>query len=626
MRLTRAFIISVHDLLMALIALPIALFLRMGDDFLTHFSSHFLTVLILSFALLAFLCFHFHRMYEGMWRYASLGDLKAIIKSVTFAVLLFLLFIFLVYRGEEFPRSALIILWLVLIVLLGAPRFIYRSLKDSSHKETSAATAQPKKIPALLIGSSHEADLFLRALEINKNALFKIVGIISLTKRDVGASLHGIKVMGTLQDLKPLVQKLQKKGIKPQKAILTNDIISQIDLQKILPQMEQLGLNLARLPKSDQIKAGLKEKTEIQPIAIEDLLQRPQRSLDRTQVKDFIKGTTVLVTGAGGSIGSELVRQISDYAPQTLILFENSEYNLYAIDMEIRNRHPKLHLIPLLADVRDEKRIETIFKTYQPDFVFHAAALKHVPMVECNPVEGLYTNAIGSSQIAQACDKFNVKAMVMVSTDKAVNPTNVMGASKRLAEMYTQNLDRKSKTNFVTVRFGNVLGSSGSVIPLFQKQIAAGGPITITHKDMTRYFMTIKEAVELILQAAALRLHHKDKDKGGLFVLEMGSPVKISDLAKQMIHLTGLKPFEDIDIQYIGLRPGEKLYEELFYKDEPLLKTPVEGLCLANPRMVEEKTLFSGIKELKKACIEKDPKKVLKLVKSLVKDYHPEKA
>ncbi|HIJ63133.1 MAG TPA: polysaccharide biosynthesis protein, partial [Rhodospirillaceae bacterium] len=367
---------------------------------------------------------------------------------------------------------------------------------------------------------------------------------------------------------------------------------------------------------------------EVKPIAVEDLLGRPQTVLDRSAMRSLIEGRRVLVTGAGGSIGGELVRQIADCAPAALSLLELSEFALYTIDQEISESHPELPRRPLLADIRDDARIAQVMREERPELVFHAAALKHVPMVEANPLEGVRTNAIGTRVVADAARAHGVRLMVLISTDKAVNPSSVMGASKRAAESYCQalDLDGAAGTRFVTVRFGNVLGSTGSVVPLFQRQLAAGGPITVTHPEMTRYFMTIREAVELVLQTSALGFAHPDLYQGRIFVLDMGEPVKIVGLARQMIRLAGLRPDTDIKIRFTGLRPGEKLFEELFHGAEAPVPTNLEGILLAAARAGDLAAIGGTLDALDQACRGLDLPAALASLARLVPEYQTAEA
>ena len=440
--------------------------------------------------------------------------------------------------------------------------------------------------------------------------------------------MHGVDVLATVDRLEEILGKLanSKRGL-PRRLVLTGDALRHEDITKWVEIAEQRGITLARLPKLNDLREGLADPLQIRPVAIEDLLGRPQARLDRDKVRQMIAGHRVLVTGAGGSIGSELVRQIAAYGPESLTLLDAGEYNLYAIDMEMAEKYPDLPRESILGDVRDRTRIDQVFAKQKTEIVFHAAAYKHVPLVEHNPNEGILTNTLGTRNVAEACRAAGVGTMVLISTDKAVNPANVMGASKRLAECYCQALetlpaDQRGPTRFVTVRFGNVLGSTGSVVPLFRRQLEAGGPLTVTHEGITRYFMTIAEAVELVLQAAELGKHGVT-DGGKIFVLDMGRPVKIIDLARQMILLSGLRPGKDIDIKVTGLRPGEKLYEELFHDGEPPEPTETDGVMLAAPRVVDYALIKQVFDELGESAARRDTHKTLELMGRLVPEFQP---
>jgi FlaA1/EpsC-like NDP-sugar epimerase len=390
---------------------------------------------------------------------------------------------------------------------------------------------------------------------------------------------------------------------------------------------------LARLPKLTDFRRYLDDPERgpehmLEPVALEDLLGRPQAVLDRASMSQLIQGRRVLVTGAGGTIGAELSRQIAALSPDCLVLLDHSEFALYSIDMELRERFPRLLGAPLLRDVRDRGQVNAVLAAERPEIVFHAAALKHLPMVEANPVEGVLTNVAGSRNVAEAARAFGVSTVVMISTDKAVNPASVMGASKRVAESFCQALDlyetRRTAdgTRYVTVRFGNVLGSTGSVVPLFARQLASGGPLTVTHPEVTRFFMTVREAVELVLQAAALSPGPQASDlRGKICVLDMGEPIKIVDLAEQMIRLAGLRPDRDIKIEYVGLRAGEKLHEELFHRDEPLLSTSSPTIRLAAPRTADYEVLARSIDELEEAARNQREERMLQLLERLVPEY-----
>lgn len=624
MRLSRKHIVFVHDLVMAAVALPLALYLRLDTQALHQFPVLTYLAMIGAFVGIAAVAFRSQRMYDGIWRYASVDDLIAIVRGVTLLVVGFTLALFLFNRLENFPRSTPFIVWCVLLLMLGGPRFAYRFLKDRRFSLRNEAL-QAGRVPVLLLGASDAADLFLRAMESNPAANYRVVGILGETQSRVGRSIRGIRVMGTIDDLDATVDHLTQAGQRPQRVILTKDSFAGETVAHVLEATERLGLGLSRLPRLDDLRAADAGQTiDLKPVALEDLLQRPQTVLDRDGMAALINGRRVLVTGAGGSIGSELVRQIASFGPATLTLVEASEFALYTINMEIQRTRPELARRAMIGDVRSRARIDAIFAEARPELVFHAAALKHVPLVEANPLEGLRTNAIGSRNVAEACVAHGVRAMVMVSTDKAVNPTNVMGASKRMAECFCQAMDvSAATTRFITVRFGNVLGSTGSVVPLFEKQLREGGPLTVTHPEMQRYFMTIREAVELVIAAGAMGLapEQSNEHKGKIYVLEMGRPVKIVDLARQMIRLAGLRPDVDVPIVFTGLRPGEKMYEEVFHGDEELIPTAARGVLLAAPRRVELDDVQALLARLEAACRSGDAADAMAVLQTLVPEY-----
>ena len=446
--------------------------------------------------------------------------------------------------------------------------------------------------------------------------------------RRIGRDIRGVPVLGGLDRLAEVVEELSRRGMRPQRIILAKnqDEMSAATVRLLLDRAEALGLPLSRLPSPTAFKEALGGgKIELKPIAIEDLLGRPQAELDRGAIAGLVAGRRVLVTGAGGTIGSELTRQIAALKPARLVLVENGEFNLYAIDMELRERFPALEFRAVLADVRDRGRIGALFEEHRPELVFHAAALKHVPLVEDCPAEGVLTNVFGTCAVADAARAVGVRAMVLISTDKAVRPSSVMGATKRVAESYCQALDTlvmnsATPTRFVTVRFGNVLGSSGSVVPLFQRQLARGGPLTVTHPNMRRYFMTVREAVELVLQASAHGIAHPD-ERGRILVLDMGEPVRILDLARQMIRLSGHKPEIDIKIEFVGLRPGEKLFEEILYDAEAPERTEADGVFVAAPRLIDHGSLIAALAVLEAAARAGNHVSVVTQLRQLVPEY-----
>ncbi|MBT4907692.1 MAG: polysaccharide biosynthesis protein [Rhodospirillaceae bacterium] len=621
-RLSRANIAYAHDIFMAAVSLPLSLWLRMGPSIETVPTDFILQSTAL-FAVIAAAVFLPMGLYKGIWRYASMNDLIQITKAVTLAVLFFSLILFLVSRGQFLPRSLPVINWFVLMALLGGPRFIYRLIKDR-HFELAADAGSASGIPVLLMGAGDEAETFIRAIRRQPGATYRIVGVLDEKGRRVGRQIRDVPVLGTPDDLDTVVQQLAQHGERPQRLIVTKPGLDPALMRKLLDLAETHGMTMARLPRLTAFQAGLGDEIEVKPIAVEDLLGRPQAVLDRPAMQSLIAGRRVLITGAGGTIGGELARQIAALGPADLALVDSSEFNLYSIDLEIAELAPDITRHAHLADVRNPTAMASIFAELKPELVFHAAALKHVPIVENHVAEGVQTNIAGSRNVADLCREYGTRIMVLISTDKAVNPSSAMGATKRVAESYCQALDRARASDgcrFLTVRFGNVLGSTGSVVPLFKRQLAAGGPVTVTHPDITRYFMTTREAVELVLQASTLGTS-KNTAAGGIMVLDMGEPVKILDLAEQMIRLAGKRPYEDIDIEFVGLRSGEKLYEELFHDAESLSPTNNAAIRLATPRVADREVLVRAIDEICAAARDNNNESCRNLLTNLVPEFH----
>jgi FlaA1/EpsC-like NDP-sugar epimerase len=620
-RTSRAAIAFLHDLVMAGAAFVGALVLRLGDGAWSRLENG-LWLPGLIFVAVAAVVFLVTGLYRGIWRYASLSDLVAILKAASLALLLFLPVTFLVNRLEAVPRSAYVIAWFLLVTLLAFGRVAYRVYKDHGLRHLFER-ASGQRVPVLLIGAGDEAEVFVREMGRARQAPYEVLAMVDDKGGRVGRSIHGIPVRGPLDRLDALLREIAHRDRRPQRLVLTRRLPRET-LESLLALAERHGMTLASLPRLTDLGSGDPAALEVRPVAIEDLLGRPQATLDRAAMRRLVAGRRVLVTGAGGSIGSELCRQLAALEPAELALYEASEFNLYAIDRELGGRWPALPRHALLGDVRDARRLAEVFALRRPQLVFHAAALKHVPLVEENPLEGILTNVVGTRQVAEACRAGGADAMVLISTDKAVNPSSVMGATKRLAEGWCQALDlaerKKGGTRFVTVRFGNVLGSTGSVVPLFQAQLAAGGPLTVTHPEVTRYFMTIREAVELVLQASVLGLEGGE-EAGRIHVLDMGEPIRILDLARQMIRLAGLTPGRDVEILFTGLRPGEKLTEELFHQQEPLAPTAHPSLRLASPRVANPELLARGLDELAGAAERRDTLEALRLLARLVPEY-----
>ena len=622
--------VALHDIFMAALSFEVSVLLRYYTYGAPQ-SPGYIWPATLVFTVVSLITFWRVGLYRGIWYYASFNDLVAIVKGVTLAILIFLAVMFVATRLEDFPRTALLINWPLLIFMLAGPRFLYRALKDGNWRAAFERDAA-NRVPVLLVGAGDAAEMFIRDQDRSRIAGYRVVGIVDDKTDRVGRDIRGVRVMGRLDEVPAVVAALDKKGRRPQRLIVAGDDLPGSRVAALLDQAEALGMTLARLPRLTEFKAGnaaegsaLPENGSLRPIDIADLLGRPRKVLDRAAMAALIEGRRVLITGAGGTIGSELVRQVADFEPGHIALFDNGEFNLYQIDMEMAENHAALPRSAILGDVRDAARLAQVFGAEKPEIVFHAAAFKHVPLTEQNPNEAALTNAIGTGLVAEACRAGGVDTMVLVSTDKAVNPSNVMGATKRIAEMLCQSLNRERRdgeTRFVTVRFGNVLGSTGSVVPLFQRQLAAGGPLTVTHPDITRYFMTTGEAVELILQAAAMPEPDSAADKRGvLFVLDMGEPVRIQDLARQMICLSGHLPDSDIAIEFTGLRPGEKLFEELFHDTEQLVDSAVEGIHLAAPRTLDYAELKSSLERLAEVATARQTQATLSQIKMLVPEF-----
>jgi len=602
LRQPRNLLVYGHDVVMAFAAFVTAFVLRLGPDVFTTRDD--VLLMAAAFAGVAAVTYLFTGLYRHVWEYVSAKDALNVLRSAAIVVLVFLPAWFSVTRLETLPRSLPFISWFLLVMLLAGPRLFYRVLKDRHARGMAVA---PDAVPVLLIGAGPEAEHFLR----KPVPSYRIVGMVTARGDRVGQVIQGVEVLGRNEDLVKIVADLDARNLRPEKLILVGRNVAGATVRMMLDLAAQVGVPLER------VRVGEDNDLKPRPIAIEDLLGRPQSNLDRAAMAEMVRRRRVLVTGAGGSIGAELVRQMSALGPAHLTMVDNGEFNLYSIDMDVRRRHANLSASAILADVRDAERIKDIIARENPDVVFHAAALKHVPLVELNPLEGLLTNAIGARNVADACVAAHVKTVVMISTDKAVNPSNVMGASKRVAEIYCQAMDlRELGTRFITVRFGNVLGSAGSVVPLFQQQLEAGGPLTITHPEIKRFFMTVHEAVELVLEAAALGPTRNDE--GAIYVLDMGEPIKIIDLARQMIRLAGKTPDTDVLIQVTGLRPGEKLTEELFHGEEPPLGTNMAGVLIARPRTVDHAVIAAKLSALEEACRRRDEAAALALVADLV--------
>jgi O-antigen biosynthesis protein WbqV len=584
-----------HDNLMAAVAFLGAMVLRVGlDETVARFGEYWPALVL--FVLIAAAVGPLSGLNGGIWRYASLSDLVAIVRAATITVVIFTLLLFLLDRMGMIPRTQPILAWILLILLLAGPRSAYRIWRI---RHATRRIRDTEVTNALLIGAGDGADGFIKTTLERADLAYRVVGVIDASGRRVGRFMRGVQVLGGIEDIPAIVRKLTWMGRDPQVVVLTKhkQALSPELIDRVLDICQSLNLALLSLPDIPDLDNPGGIGFRLKPVKIEDLLQRDPAHLDMEGASQLTRNRRVLITGAGGSIGSELCRQIAAIEPASLAILDNSEYALYLAENDIRDRFPNLPLTALIADVRDRTKIDRIFGELRPEIVFHAAALKHLHIVERQPLEGIHTNVLGTRNVADAARKVGARAMVLISTDKAIRPSSLMGASKRLAEMYCQGADLAGETRFITVRFGNVLGSTGSVVPLFEKQLAKGGPLTVTHPEMQRYFMTIPEAVQLVLQAAKFGMANPNQ-RGNILVLDMGQPVKILDLARRMIRLQGLRPNVDVKIVFTGVRPGEKLNEELLDAKEPPIATDTSGVFVALPRNSEQGVVEEAVAEL----------------------------
>jgi len=511
-----------------------------------------------------YLCF---KLYSSIWRYASIYEMLSIVGAAVVSNAIVLSGIFL--SRLSVPRSIFIITFFIDAILVGGIRLSYRALCRIINGGLVQINAS-KRI--MLVGGGEAGALIIKELKLHPELNGKPVAIIDDDRNKTGRKINSVPIVGTRKDIARTV-----KSKKIDEIIIAIPSASNKDINEIFSECSKTDCKIKILPSISQLINESVLIQKIRNVNIEDLLGREPVNLDIDEISSYLEDQVILVTGGGGSIGSELCRQIASFNPRQLIILDNYENNAYDIQNELLYKYPELKLVTLIANIREKHRLENIFRKYKPDVVFHAAAHKHVPLMEANPTEAIKNNVFGTQNVAECADKYKVKRFVLISTDKAVNPTNIMGATKRIAEMIIQALNRHSSTEFTAVRFGNVLGSNGSVIPLFKKQIEQGGPVTVTHPEVTRFFMTIPEAVQLVIQAGALA-------KGGeIFVLDMGEPVKIYDLARNLIKLSGFEPDVDIKIEFTGLRPGEKLYEELLMDEEGLESTRINKIFVAKP-------------------------------------------
>jgi len=594
-------VVVLHDLIMVAVAWLLAWLVRFNLEIPYPGWERSIYILPNILALQAVI-FWRYKLYRGRWRFASLPDLWNIIKASLLGALCITLIMVIMYRLVGIPRSILIMYPIFLIFLLGGSRLGYRLWQEHfySLKQTLLTGTR-----VLVIGGGSAGEMLVRDMIRDRNYL--PIGIIDDNPKLKRSEIHGIRILGSIDRLKELVEQCM-----PNIIVIAIPSASSKQMQRIVNACEETAIPMRTLPKLSEMVTGGTSLNEIRDVSIEDLLGRETVNLEWDIIRTGISGKIVLVTGGGGSIGSELCRQIIQLNPLKLIIFEQGEFNLYKIQHELSRSTDIVEIIPVLGDVCDVLKVNTVFEKFTPDFIFHAAAYKHVPILEEEIREAVKNNILGTACLADAAGKFQCNKFIFISTDKAVNPSNVLGMSKRVAELICEYKNNKFNTQFITVRFGNVLGSDGSVVPLFQKQIKSGGPVTVTHPEVTRYFMTIKEASQLILQACVIGIG------GEIFVLDMGKPVKITYLAEQMIRLSGAIPGKDISIEFTGLRAGEKLHEELFYDNEIIEPTLHNKISLVNHIDINFDSIAYILAELEKACNTFDEERLSKLLREII--------
>ena len=554
------------------------------------------------------LIFTIFRLYSSLWTYAGTTEMMYVVSACVVDAVLNMVVILLNHREQAcpLPRSYYMLYGVFLLAFTVCGRYSFRGLRAIRGRLRGDRSVRKN---VMLIGAGSAGSALIKEIinsrQVNKN----LVGVIDDDPGKQGTFIHGIRVIGTREDIIRRAEELEVDEI-----MIALPSASAKELKEIVDICKETRCELKRLPGIYQLVNGEVSISKLKEVDVNDLLGREPISVDLDSIMGYVSGKVILVTGGGGSIGSELCRQIASHQPKQLIIIDIYENNAYSIQQELIHSYPQLDLVVLIASVRNTKRMDNIFAMYRPDIVYHAAAHKHVPLMEESPNEAVKNNVLGTWKVVQAADKYHVKRFVMISTDKAVNPTNIMGATKRVCEMIIQTYNNRSETEFVAVRFGNVLGSNGSVIPLFKKQIEQGGPVTVTHPDIIRYFMTIPEAVSLVLQAGAYA-------KGGeIFVLDMGEPVKILDLAKNLILLSGHKPGEDIQIEFTGLRPGEKLYEEMLMEEEGLQNTENQLIHIGKPIELDEERFLAQLQQLKE-YVEKEPDDIRSYIQDIVPTY-----
>ncbi|OUQ05197.1 nucleoside-diphosphate sugar epimerase [Erysipelatoclostridium sp. An15] len=602
----RQLMLIIVDILSIIFSLYGSLILRfeglLEQTYVSNINSVLLIVIILNIAILFLM-----KMYKSLWQFASVTELFNVITSSILCSLVNI--VIFEIANKDLPEACYFLYFLLLTLCLGITRFSYRFIRMYKSHIVPKSRRELQKV--MIIGAGLAGEKTYQEITYNPSVYKKVVCFIDDDKSKQGRRIHDVTVYGGREKI---IEAAKKFGVE--EMLLAMPSGNRKEVANILNICKETKCQIKKLPGIYQMINGDIHISDFKDVEIQDLLGREPIKVNIEDIIRYVTGKVVMVTGGGGSIGSELCRQIAASGPKQLIIVDIYENNAYDIQLELKHKYPNLNLETIIASVRNSKKMDKLFEKYQPDIVYHAAAHKHVPLMEDSPNEVVKNNVFGTLNVVKAADKYKTKKFILISTDKAVNPTNIMGATKRICEMIVQSYNKQSQTEYVAVRFGNVLGSNGSVIPLFKKQIKEGGPVTVTHPDIIRYFMTIPEAVSLVLQAGAYA-------KGGeIFILDMGEPVKIADMARNLIKLSGYEPDVDIKIKYTGLRPGEKLYEELLMKEEGLQNTPNHLIHIGKPIALDETTFFNKLTNLKEA-VYKETSDVRLLVKDIVPTYKP---
>lgn len=602
----RQIILIVIDIVSVAIALYGSLFLRFNGVIENQYLEHVNALIILIMAV-SIIIFEINKLYHSLWQFASMIELKDILQATVLSSLVNI--VIFEITSNELPKSCYFIYFLLLTMCVGGSRFFYRMLRLIKNQHSIAQKQQRQPERVMIIGAGEAGEKIYREIYSSQHIFKEVVCFIDDEKAKQGRNIHDVIVYGGRDKIVEACKKYKIDEI-----LVAMPSVERNEIADILNICKETKCKIKKLPGIYQMVNGDIHLSDFREVDIKDLLGRDQINVNLHEIMGYVTNKVVMVTGGGGSIGSELCRQIAAAKPKQLIIVDIYENNAYDIQLELQHDYPELNLETLIASVRNTVKVNDLFKKYRPDIVYHAAAHKHVPLMEDSPNEAVKNNVFGTLNVVRAANQYKTKRFILISTDKAVNPTNIMGATKRICEMIVQTYNKKSETEYVAVRFGNVLGSNGSVIPLFKKQIKEGGPVTVTHKDIIRYFMTIPEAVSLVLQAGAYA-------KGGeIFILDMGKPVRIDDMARNLIKLSGYEPDIDIPVVYTGLRPGEKLYEEMLMKEEGLQDTPNKLIHIGKPIEINEDIFFEKLKLLKEAAYnETDDMK--ELVSEIVPTY-----